>query len=228
MTEVNTFSALVDDTIRRTGRPEKRADIVSYARQSMRECQILGKFRQDMTEDTLTATGDGYIWTLPNYFREFKSVRYGLYNNRDEMIYPRQAQPSERQRNLEYFYYLGVDYSVFKGVSVNVKIDVAYFSFFRKLAYYVLASRPATFSLEDEVWTYLTATTDVTKEAARALVTNWMLIDWYDLVLEGTCAKVHKAVGDPRAPSSFALYKSLQNDFVMSVAPSSYSEALDN
>lgn len=215
MTEVNTFSALIDDAVARTGRRNLRNDIIAYARQSLRECQIIAEFNEDMTEDTITATADPHIWTKPQYFRKFRrqGVRFGIANLRGELIYPKQVQPSQRQQELDYYYYHGADYVVFKGVQAGVQIDVAYFSFFRKLPYYEIAARPATFSLETETWSYLTAVSDAEKEAARALVTNWLLFDWYDMILEGTVAKVLKAVGDPRAPSSFALFKSLQNQF---------------
>jgi len=224
MTEVNTFSAIVDDTVTRTGRVNLRTDIVSYARVTMRESQSLIKSATDLIEDQITATASPHLWTKPQYFRELTAVRYpGIFDPRGNPIYPKRIQPGKAQRNVDYYFYSSGTSFVFSGVSENTLIDVAYLTWFTKLAYYAtVAERPATFSLEDDEWSYATATTDEEKEAARNLVTNWLIFDWYDMVLEGTVAKVWKAVGDARAPSSFSLFKSLQKDMVRTVTPDSY------
>lgn len=214
MTEINTFSALVDDAVRRTGRTDRRADIISYARATIRELQSLRFFRRDMTEDQLTATGDGYVWTYPTGLRTLRAVRYQIYNGRGEFIYPTLIGPSKKQREEDYYFYGGPGYYVFKGVDNGTLIDVAYYSYLTALPYYESGSRPATYSLEDADWSYLTASTDAEKEAARDLVTNWLIFDHYDFVLEGVIAKIFKTTGDERARSSFALYASYKNDLV--------------
>ena len=82
-------------------------------------------------------------------------------------------------------------------------------------------ARPAKF--DDELgWLYLdtinggytpTLGDAVAEEAARNAVTNWLILDWYQLILEGAVAKTFKIVGElDRARSSFALFKSQQND----------------
>lgn len=216
MTEINTFSALVDDVIRRSGRPDKKADIISYGRQAMRECQVGNQvyYSRDFVEDQLITTATPFLWTVPQEFRFLQTARYNVIDEQGNFIYPRLQMPGRNQRNEQYFYYRGVDYFVFAGLATGVKIDIGYFSYFKKLPYYDVANRPATFSLETNSWSYLTAVTDADKLIARNQVTNWMLFDWYDLILEGTIAKVFKTCSDPRAPSSFALFKSLQKDLV--------------
>lgn len=225
MTEINTFSAIIDDTVTRTGRVNLRADIVSYARQAMRECQTLVKSPDDMVEDELTATANGYLWDKPQYFREMLTVKLpAVFDPRGQAIYPKRVQPSKNQRNRDYYYYMTGGSFAFYGVSSNTLIDIAYLTWFAKLPYYqTVAERPATFSLEDGEWSYLTATSAEEQLAARALVTNWMLEDYYDLILEGTCAKVWKAMGDPRSSPSFALFKSLQKDMVTAITPDAYT-----
>ena len=133
-TEVNTFSAAVEDVIRRSGRPDRRADIISYVRQTLRECQTLAIFARDMTEDTITATASPHIWTRPQEFRIMRTVRYNIFNARGEFIYPDLVRPSKKQRELTYFYYAGVDYWVFAGVDSGILIDLAYHSYFKKIA----------------------------------------------------------------------------------------------
>ena len=71
-------------------------------------------------------------------------------------------------------------------------------------------------------WQYLDANGDyidtlgttLLDEAARALVTNWLIFDWFDLVLEGTLAKIFKINADQRAVSTFALFKSFEKDLL--------------
>lgn len=212
MTEVNTYSSAVDMVVVRSGRPDRRADIMAYVRQAVRECQVIAFFAHDLVEDTLTSTGDPYLWDLPQEFRTMRTVRYNIFNRRNELIYPPNVRPGKKQREEDYYYYRGIDYLAFAGVAADVLIDVAYYSYTKKIPYYQVADRPATFSLEDDAWSYLTATTAAEEETARNLVSNWLLFDWYDLIVEGGLAKIFKTVGDQRSTSSFALYKSLQKD----------------
>lgn len=221
MTEVNTFSAAVDDVIRRSGRPDKLSDILSYVRSSIRECQVLAFFRNDMIEDTLTSdTSSSYIWTHPQEYRLLRTCRYrGLFNRRGEVIYPPEIKPGKKQREYTEFYYSGPGYTVFAGVEIGSEIDVAYYTTAKKLPYFSESARPARFILEDNVWSYLTSGTDAEKLAWREQVSNWLLFTYYDTIVEGGLAKVFKTIDDPRAGSSFALYKSFQNT-LLSTEPS--------
>ena len=212
MTEINTASAAVDEVIARSGRPDRKADIIAFIRTSIRECQVLAFFRNDMTEDTLTADAGPFIWTYPQEFRILRTVEYPINNLQGKARYPREILPGKLQREEVYYYYGGPGYYAFAGLSVGDLINVAYYSYLRKLPYYEIAARPATFSLEDNAWTYLTATTDADKLIAREAVSNWLLFNYYDTIVEGGLAKILKVVGDARAVSSFALYKSYQKD----------------
>ena len=207
-TEINTYSAAVDDVIARSGRPDRKADIIAFVRVTMRELQALRFFRNDLTEDTLTADAENYVWTYPQEFRILRTVRYPYYDAQGNQVYPREILPGKKQKDYEYFYYGSAGYYVFAGSSLADQIDVAYYSFVRKLPYYALAERPATFSLEDNKWSYLINGTDAEQLAARELTSNWLLFNYYDTVVEGAMAKILKTVGDERARSSFALYSS--------------------
>lgn len=211
-TEINTFSAAVDDVILRSGRPDRQADIISFIRVTIRELQVRRFFRNDLTEDTLTATSNNYVWEYPQNLRILRTVRYPYFDARNNRIYPSEVLPGEKQKEYLYFYYGGPGYYVFGGTALGDSIDVAYYSYLPKLAYYEEADRPARFYLETDAWEYLSPGTATENEAARNKVTNWLLMNYYDFVVEGAMAKILKVVGDDRAPSSFALYKSYQKD----------------
>jgi len=214
MADALTFSAAVDNVVSRSGRPEKRQDIVSYARASIREIQTLKNFVRDLVEDQITATTDSpFTWTRPDKLRFMRTVRYRPGNNQVESIWPKFLMPGKVQKDVDYYYYGGPTYFVFVGVSKDQEIDIAYYTYARTFVYYEDESnRPATYDLSTLSWSYLTASTDEEKEAARNEVTNWVLFHWPHVVEEGALAKVFKSIGDPKATSAFALYKSMQQD----------------
>lgn len=214
MTEINTFSSAVDDAIQRSGRPDRKADIIAFVRTSIRECQVMRYFRNDMIEDSLIATSDGFVWEYPVNFRILRTVRYPINNRRGESIYPPEIYPGRLQQGKTHYYYGGPGYYVFAGVGLAAVIDVAYYSTSKKLAFYVQNERPAIYTLETDAWTYLTANTLEEQLAARQSVSNWLLFTYYDLIVEGAMAKVLKVVGDPRSGAAYALYKSYQKDLI--------------
>jgi hypothetical protein len=226
MTEINTFSSAVDDIVARSGRPDRQADIISYLRTTIRECQTKDFFDIDLVEDQITGVAsDPYIWSRPNYFRQMAAVQYpSVIDQQGNVAYADFAAPGKKQLRLEEYYYLSGTSFIFAGngaasmTSGSVNINVAYYAFLPPLAYYDVDARPATFSLETETWTYLTAITDEDQEAARALVTNWLLTDWYDMCCEGALAKVYKTNDDVRAVTTFAQYKQLQTTMLEGVS----------
>lgn len=227
-TEYGTFSAAVDQVVVRAGRPDRVADIMSYVRASTREGQTKNKFDRDMIEDQLTANAEPYIWTTPKHFRQMRTVEYpAIVDGRGEPVRPRFRPPGRAQRKDNWYarheYYRGPTYFVFTGHgggapgSATVPINIAYWSYFVPLQYYKPTEEaPARYFIEDEAWTYDPEydVDDTTREAAQALVTNWMLFDWFDLAVEGGLAKIFKTYNDPRAISSFALFKSYIKDLL--------------
>lgn len=225
-TEINTMSAAVDTCIQRCGRPDRKADIVSYLRLSIRECQTIkgALFDVDLIEDTVAANADPFIWEPGTKFRKMQTVRYPFFDDQGHRIYPKFCPPSKRQKNLDYFYYRSGTGWVFAGISGTAQatsdIDVAYFQFLSPLVYYAVAERPAQFILETDSWVYLSATTDAEKEAARNSVTNWLLSDWFDTIVEGGLAKLYKTTNDQRAAASYSFYKQSQDLIYTTVAMS--------
>ena len=201
MTEINTFSAAIDQVVTVTGRIDRKPSIISYLRSTVREIQSLDKFSKDLTEDQLTATADPYIWNYPDNFRRVIHVEYpSLVDAHGKKIVPDYVPPGKKQAKLStpYYYYDGPGYYVFAGMGGNNPgdnplINLAYLSYLLPIAYFQdIAIRPATYSLETNTWSYLTAVTDTEKEAARALVTNWVLFNWFDMCVEGALAKLWK------------------------------------
>lgn len=216
MTEINTFSAAVDDAVNRSGRPDRIASVVGYVRQSIRECELLAHFYRSMKEETLTASASPHTWVVPAGFRDFETVRYGsITDAQGNFIYPKFKSPGKAQFSVDYYFYRSLDTFVFSGVSSGDAIDLAYFINQPKLAYYTAETRPATYSLETGTWTYLSGTTDPAQQQAdQDLVTHWLLFDWYDVIVEGAVAKLLKATQHPSAPSAFALFSSFKKDIL--------------
>ena len=216
-TEIGTFSAAVDECIARSGRADKKNDIISYLRQSVLECQVLKLFRQDYVEDQLTATSDPYVWTAPVNLRALDIVSYpNILDPQNNPVYPVYMEPGKGQRRLDYFFYRSGDSYVFTGhdrIGIGSQpINIAYYTFMDRLQYFDAGSRPARFYVETLSWEYLTAVTPTEKAAAQAQVTNWLIFTWYEAIIEGALAKIFKLVGDGRAVSSFALFSSFKND----------------
>ena len=220
MSETCTFSALIDESILRSQRQDRRSDLVSYARSTIRECQVLAFFEQDMIEDTLNVDAVPFLWERPIRLRTMLAARPDIVGRRGKRIWFKNRPPGQVVKDEEYYLYLSGASYVFTGdaLGVGAEIDVAYFNYSRKFVYYAIADRPATFDAESETWSYhadydIDATTRAT---ARELVSNWLVFRWYDLVLEGMLAKVFKSVGDPRSKTAFALYKQFQKDLLAS------------
>ena len=216
--DINTFSAAVDHVRSRSGRWDKTTDIKGYLRATMREAQVKAFFANDLVEDQLTPNADPYTWTKPNTFRQMLAVSYPhLVDSQGRPIIPSYIPPSKKliRSTSPYFYYDGPTYFIFAGhgTTGTPLINIAYGEYISPFAYYgTLADRPATFDEETQTWSYKTATTDDEKQAARDLVTNWLLFNWFDLCVEGCLAKLYKNFADPRKAETFALFKSFLKD----------------
>lgn len=219
MAETATFSALVDEAVLRSNRKDRINDIVSYARSSIRECQVLAFFEQDMIEDSITVTALPHQWERPLKLRTLLAAKPQVtFSRRDKKIWFRNIPPGGMVRDEPYYLYLSGNTYIFTGseLAVGNIIDLAYFNYAREFVYYITADRPATYDPETQVWSYHANydLSDTTRENARNLVQNWLLKSWYDLVLEGTLAKIYKTVGDERSKTAFSLYKSMQKDLL--------------
>ena len=219
MSEACTFSALIDDAIARSQRKDRVNDIVSYARSTIRECQALAFFDQDLIEDSLTVDVLPFQWSRPLNLRSILAAKPAeVFDRRSKKVWFKRLKPGKQTRDEDYFLYLSGNTFIFSGeaLAVGDVINVAYFTYARKFVYYDTASRPATFDPETETWTYLASydTSDANREIAVDLVQNWLLKYWFDLLLEGVLAKLYKTVGDERSKTAYSLYKSQQEDLL--------------
>lgn len=186
------YSEIVDAVILRSGRPDLALDVQSYVNQTIRQLSAKAFFDKNLVEDGVTAAADPHTWTRPVRLQRLQTVRY------PSGLYPEFHRPGRVLRNKSYYYYAAATYYIFKGCSTGT-VAVAYFQFPKRLEYRAagIATRLAIYSQEDETWTYdPSLTTDALQLAQRENVSNWLLLDWYDLVMEGTLAKIFKQVKD--------------------------------
>ena len=103
-TETCTFPALIDEVKLRSGRRDRIADIVSYARSTIRECQVQAHFEQDLVEDSITVDAVPYTWARPLRLRAMLAVKpNGKYDRRSNPIWFANKPPGEYRVGDEYF-----------------------------------------------------------------------------------------------------------------------------
>lgn len=225
------FSETVDAIVARSGKLNRIGDIIKYTNATIREQNGKHFFVRDLIEDQLTADAEPYTWTHPNAYRKMRTVRYPA----GEVEYPPRLSPGKIQKDEDYLYYDASSYTVFKGVGNGGIVNVAYYQWLTPLKYYKklddtrafiaayeavvgeLEVRPALYDETTNEWTYLlngayvsTLGSTALDEAAQAKVSNWLLNRWQATIEEGGLAKILKSLDDSRAVSTFALYKSME------------------
>lgn len=95
MTETATFSALIDESILRSQRKDRINDLVSYARSTIRECQVLGFFEQDMIEDSIDVVTLPQTWDRPLNLRAILAAKPAeAFSRRDKRLWFKNKMPS--------------------------------------------------------------------------------------------------------------------------------------
>jgi hypothetical protein len=226
------FSALVDQVIMESGKTEAIRSVASYANLTIKECQALGLFSADLREVEEVATANPHIYVKSRYFRSVRSVRY-----MSSGVYPKAKLPGRAQESRQYYFYAVDDSYVFRGPIVGETIAMATYLWATPLVYYShlgqdtndfpggpYTDRPAYYDLSELQWMYLnddgdayvSTLGDETEELLRRTTAeNWLISDWWDLILEGTKAKLFKQGGDERSALSFALYKQSQKTLAL-------------
>lgn len=205
------FSELVDEAVTRSVHPERKADIIAWTNLTIQEMQGKGNFfSKNLIEEQLSVTISPFIWTRPDRIQKLRTILYS------SGVFPKFIMPGRKQFNEVDYYYAASTYYVFSGILVGEQINAAYYQFRKRLSYYSVGARPASYNFETETWTYydLTAsggldyTLAANQVTARDLVSNWILKDWYSLVLEGDLAKIYKGVNDEtRAATHFSFFE---------------------
>ena len=210
MAETGTFSAAVDNIVQRSGRIDRRDDIISHVRRVILDCQTIETFENDFEEDRLQGTSDPFMWQLRInlQFRQMKTVRYpDVRDPQGKIIYANNVIPSERLNEEDFYWYQSGNVLVFYGHGAGNHIDIGYYKFLPLLPYYENESdRPAVWDVATLSWNYPARGT-LTEEAAQALVTNWVLFNFFEIVVDGGLNFVFSDVGDERSRTSFAKYQ---------------------
>lgn len=207
-----TYSQLVDRAVARAVRPDSAANIQDFVNQTVKDAHSTPDnravlFAKNLVEDTLTTNISApFIWIPPIGFQRMLTVRYpGIQTPKYPLgVYPLHRTPGQGQNDKDYFYYRAGAYFAFAGCGDSgSSINVAYYGYPTRLKYYAEADRPASYDLE-EGWTYLAAyDIDATTRAeAEALVTNWIIFDWFDYTFEGTMSKLFKLLKDTERAST--------------------------
>jgi hypothetical protein len=219
------FSGLIDRCVLETGKTQALLSAIQYANLTIRECQSLGLFAQDSVEDQVLATTAPFTWTRPNNLRSLRVVQYNT-----SKTYPKFRLPGRgKNRTEDSFFYASSGYFMFQGVIANELINYMAYMWCKPLVYAAFLGavttsypggpypvREAYYNTTDETWYYLnddadayvTTISDTAEELLRRnSAAHWLILDWFDLVLEGTKAKLFKQYNDERAIASYALYK---------------------
>lgn len=234
------FSGLIDQVLLDTGRPASLLSAIQYANATIRECHALGLFHSDLLESYRPVIdASPFVFTKPTVdTRKFRKIRTMQFAS--SLIYPQLKLPGRQLADFDEYYYAADDYFVVVGGIIGEYLNTAIYFWPKSFIYYPRLGatnvpnypgtnytyRPAYHDTELDSWMYLLADqsgyastiSDPTVEATRRLnATNWLQTEWYELVQEGTKNKIFNLFGDPRASSTFSLYKSMQKDLVTSV-----------
>lgn len=223
-----TFSQMVDEIVSEVKRPDLATEVARYVNQTIREChfttdrQAAVFFRDNFNEVLLTAdVEEGYSWQMPNLttFQQMAGVKYpNKFDIHGDPVWAQSTTPGRHLNQLCYYYYQVGQEFVFSGYGgVDANIALGYFAFPSSLKYYTEANRPASYDPETG-WTYhASVVTAEDQEAARLVVTNWLLMRWSDVVSEGVRAKLFKRVSDTeRARNCYSLYGQLRQGLITS------------
>lgn len=204
---MTTFSQLVDEITTELVRPDMRDSIVGYANATIRELHsrkgnsepIL--FGENRIEDEFEVLALPALWPIPSAprFQRLETIYDPIMNRYwteralsklyDPHIYP------------FWWYRTGPNFAI-TNVTVGQILNLAWFEFPRLLTYYPEATpqvRPAVYDPAADSYTYAAAydVSDETRENARNLSTNWILLRWGELVVKaGIRAKVYSRMGD--------------------------------
>ena len=221
---MTTFSQLVDAIVRETRRPDMLTDIGEYLNQTIREVHFTPErgavipYRENLQELQLVANSEsGYGWDVPRpaTFQFMQAVQFPSVHSRDgKAVYAVERVPSRMTEQSPYWYYRAGSRFVFSGYGgVNSYINLAFYEYPRRLAYFAEGARPAVWDDTTQDFTYHAdwTATDELRLDARNLSSNWLLVRWRDVLAEGVRAKLYKRLSDEnRQRTSYSLYSQLR------------------
>jgi len=206
------FSEAVDQLATRGGfHTRERELIIASVNAAIRSLDSDNIYLKSTVEDSLTITDTAavfYTWQKPPLFKRLLAVKYVGLNK-----FIGQRQPGKEQQDETYYWYEQAENVIFNGTGGNTAISVFYAERPKRFKYYAEESRPAVYDEETYLWTYPQgAGTAEEQEAARNLVSHWLLKDWWDAVLETALSIIWKDKQHESARSTFALANRFRND----------------
>jgi len=215
---MTTFSQLVDNVVQQSNRPNLLTRIATVVANVIYELHFTRRrgvifYAQNRREQLLTLTADQvFNWTAPPRLQIVEAARYdGILDYKNKQVYATPVKPGRRMNDEKYYFYRNASGFIFVNCgSIGQTISVAYFQRLAPLVYYPVGQRPATWDESTATWSYLNAVTQQDKEAAEALVSNWLTQEHDAVILEGSLAAIWKEAGDQRSIPTFARYSSLR------------------
>jgi hypothetical protein len=226
---MTTFSQLIDAAIQECKRPDMLAEIVTYANQTIREMHFRPDlnapllYRSNFKEFQFIALSESATWDIPNpaIFQRLSAVRYPDVYRSDGDNWSKEKVPGRGISVGDLFHYsVGGSYAFSGFGAAGSRIQLGYHEFPRRHKYHPPAIRPASF--DDELgWTYRAdVVTEEARELARLACTNWLIMRWSDVLLEGLRAKIYKRVSDQdRQRTAYSLYQQLRQGVWLSELP---------
>lgn len=213
------FSEFVDDikseTLYSDNAGAFQRDVERQVRNAMRQMHMRGFYRRDRKELLLDITPNSngtYVWEAPSTCRKMLAAEYVVTGR-----FPTFVMPGSLVNQFPVSYYaMGSSY-VFRGLSaVDDQIAVAYADSAPYLRYYEEGERPAVYDRATGTWSYLdggsyvsTLGSDELDEAARALVYDWTLELYEDILAIGTKSGIQQGKDDgDRARRSWSKFLS--------------------
>ena len=220
---MTTFSQMVDEAVYESKRPDMRTEIATYLNQTIREVHFRPDvnapltYRDNFKEARLVADRDeGLTFDLPNpaTFQRIAGVRYAtVFTRSGEPVWATEKVPGPGIRAEDYFFYRIGSSLIFANYGgAGSIVDLGWFEFPNRLKYEpTQLNRTATYDDYDG-WTYRAdINTPELQRLARERTSNWLLLRWHDVLMEGVRAKIYKRVSDEvRQRTSYSLFQQLR------------------
>src|SRR5882757_6030616 len=165
---MSTFSQIIDELVVEHLRPDLRVTITEYLNQTIREVHnkpvsssqapdpVL--YESNRVEEIFTVPDTPPSWSIPDVtrFQRFETAWYT-----SQGVYSQKRHPSRAFQHgvnpCDPYWYRAGSYIVMNGAAQGEEVKLSYFQFPRRLTYYAVALRPATFDIETGTYTYLSA-----------------------------------------------------------------------
>lgn len=225
---MSTFSQIVDELVLEHIRPDLRTSICSWLNETIREVHFDNRngtngtilYDSNRVEDEFVPSVLPALWSIPAIAR-FQQLEAAFHKERGVYFHKKNpARVYERGfDNVDPYWYRSGPSLVFNGMNVGDTAKLSWFEFPRRLNYYLVGARPATYDIETDSWTYIPAydVSDATRQNAQDISSNWLLLRWAEVLKEGVRAKLFKRQGEEtRAKMCFSQFESLKLGLVSS------------